>query len=40
MDYGDPETATTIPDAKGAPLASWQSRQWQSSIAIRCSLHL
>lgn len=42
---GDPvisvaETATTMPDAKGAPLERWQSWQWQLSIAIGCSVHL
>lgn len=34
------ETATTMPDAKGAPLERWQSWQWQLSIAMGCSLHV
>jgi hypothetical protein len=42
---GDPaisvaETATTMPDAKGAPLERWQSWQWQLSIATGGSVHV
>jgi hypothetical protein len=32
--------ATTTPDAKGAPLERWQSRQWQFSMAVRPLLHV
>lgn len=28
------ETRTMKPEAKGAPLERWQSRQWQLSVAI------
>jgi hypothetical protein len=28
------DTRTMKPEAKGAPLERWQSRQWQLSIAI------
>jgi hypothetical protein len=31
---------TTTPDAKGAPLERWQSRQWQLSIAMGAPAHL
>lgn len=30
---------TTTPDAKGAPLERWQSRQWQLSIASGAWVH-
>ncbi|HEY8356750.1 MAG TPA: hypothetical protein VIL30_04745 [Ramlibacter sp.] len=30
---------TTTPDAKGAPLDAWQSRQWQFSIASGAFAH-
>ena len=33
------ETRTMKPDAKGAPLERWQSRQWQLSIAIGAREH-
>jgi hypothetical protein len=28
------DTRTMKPEAKGAPLERWQSRQWQLSVAI------
>jgi hypothetical protein len=31
--------ATTTPDAKGAPLDAWQSRQWQFNIASGAFAH-
>lgn len=31
---------TTTPDANGAPLDSWQSRQWQFSIARGALTHV
>jgi hypothetical protein len=31
---------TTTPDAKGAPLERWQSRQWQFSMAMGALAHL
>jgi hypothetical protein len=32
--------ATTTPDANGAPLERWQSRQWQFNMAIGALAHL
>ena len=32
-------TMTMTPEAKGAPLERWQSRQWQLSIAIGARAH-
>ena len=33
------ETRTMNPEAKGAPLERWQSRQWQLSIATGARAH-
>jgi hypothetical protein len=33
------DTWTTTPEAKGAPLERWQSRQWQLSIATGARAH-
>ena len=33
------DTETMKPEAKGAPLERWQSKQWQLSIAIGARAH-
>jgi hypothetical protein len=44
-DFGVPvivmsDTRTMKPEAKGAPLERWQSRQWQLSVATGARKHV